>query len=402
MSAEWIETLGGRGGPLVGAALRFLNEHPGAPPSPLPRGAEALRRLAHAIDAWAEREEEPSPQEEGAFLEGAGAVLGCVLLDHIPDGAHAARESAHRVRLGRHGFFDPFRAIENALEGPDARAVLVDEVARAEAEAAARIGVGRAQRLLEARLAALRPDLAIRDHFEATVHLEDGVELDLARVLSVTEGESDSAVDRAIDKLVSMLPGGAGRAGLDWEEVRSALLPRLVSVELLAQVSADPARGRLAARSVLEGALTVALIVGYEGRSRYVRQDELARWPVSPADAHALALANLAERSVEARFARVDTSLGPWVVARTGDGLDAARLLLPTLHDVVAPELGSPFLAAVPHRDALLTCAIEPPELGAALARRARDDAARAPHRIGSALFVVGPGGVLRAHRGAA
>jgi hypothetical protein len=399
MSAAWIEALGPRGGPLVSAALRFLHVHPGAPPLPMPRGAEGLRRLAHAIDAWAERDPEPDVQDEEAFLEGAGALLSCVLLDHIPSGRHAAKASAHRLKLG-HGFFDPFRAIESALEGPDARAVLIEEVARAEAEAEGRDGIGRALRILEARLAALRPDLAIRDAFEATVQLEDGIELDLARVLSATEGESEAAVERAIDKLVSMLPGGSGRAMPAWDELRGALLPRLVSAELLAQIASDPARGELAVRTLLDGALSVALIVGYEGRARYVRKDEVERWPVSAAEAYAVALANLAERSHKARFARVDTSLGPWVVARTGDGLDGARLLLPTLHDVLAPELGSPFLAAVPHRDALLTCAIEPPELGAALARRAQDDAARAPHRIDARLFVIGPSGLARVHRG--
>jgi hypothetical protein len=67
------------------------------------------------------------------------------------------------------------------------------------------------------------------------------------------------------------------------------------------------------------------------------------------------------------------------------------------LHDVLAPELGSPFLAAAPHRDALFACALEPRELRAALAGRAREDAARAPHRISEQLFTIGASGVVRA-----
>lgn len=397
-SAAWIEAIGARAGPLVPAALRFLAEHPGAPPPPLPRGAEALRRLAHAIDAWAEREDEPGSTEEEAFVEGAGALLGCILLDHFPAGLHAAREGAHRVRLGQNGFFDPFRAVEGALEGPDARAVLVAEVACAEAEAASRAGVGRAVRVLRARLASLRPELEVRDHFEATVQLSDGVELDLARVLRATEGEREAAVEQAVDKLVSMLPGGSGTSALAWEEARARLLPRLVSADFVAQLSAEGAGTELALRSMLDGALMVALVVAYEGRSRYVRRDELEGWPLARGEALAVAIENLAAHSASARFARVDTPLGPWVVARTGDGLDGARLLLPTLHEVLAPELGSPFLAAVPHRDTLLACAIEPATLGAAMAKRAAEDAARAPHRVDPRLFVVGPGGSLRPH----
>ncbi len=92
----------------------------------------------------------------------------------------------------------------------------------------------------------------------------------------------------------------------------------------------------------------------------------------------------------------MDTSYGPLVVARSGDGLDGARLLLPTLHSVLAPELGSPFVAAAPHRDALWACACEPESLRAALAHRVREDAARAPHRIGDELFLVAHRGLSR------
>ena len=200
------------------------------------------------------------------------------------------------------------------------------------------------------------------------------------------------AVARAIDKLVSMLPGGPSAPERDLGEVRQALLPRLVPRDFLDD--SPGMRDELALKPVLGGALHAALILGYEGRARYVRQRELAHWSLAPGDALAIALENLAARSARARFARVDTAHGPLVVARTGDGLDGARLLLPTLHDVLAPELGSPFLAAAPHRDALFACAIEPRELRDALAARVRDDAARAPHRISDRLFAIAAHGI--------
>ncbi len=397
LDAGWVDALGARGGPLVAAARAFLSHHRGAPVIPFPRGADGLRRLADAIDAWAEHDEEPSPDEDEGFVEGAGALRGCLLLDHFADGSHAAREGAHRIRVGAHGYFDPFRAIESALEGPDARSVLVDEVARAEDEAAGRAGVGRALRLLIALLAAARGDVSVREHFEQHVVLRDGVELDLSRVLSATDGESDSSVLRALEKLVAMLPGGTQSLALAWDEAAPVILPRLVSADFIDRLPGESGRGELAIRTLLGGSLHVALILGYEGRSRYVRQGELDRWRTSSEDALAVALENLAARSTSARFARVDTSHGPLVVARTGDGLDGARLLLPTLHGVLAPELGSPFLAAAPHRDALWACACEPAPLRAALAARVRDDAARAPHRIGDTLFSIAHRGLERA-----
>lgn len=390
----WLDALAPRGGPLVAAARVFLEAHAGAPPAPLARGGEGLRCLADALDAWAEQDGEPESAEDERFVEGAGALLACLVLDHFPSGAHASRDGAHRVRIGAHGSFDPFRAIDSALEGPSARSVLVEELARAEDEAAGRAGVGRGVAVLERRLRDARPELTIRESFDHHVVLSDGVELDLARVLLATEGQDERAVERAIDKLVSMLPGGAATPGVDLAEARRALLPRLVPPTFMADAPAT--RDALAMRSVLGGALGVALILGYEGRARYVRRSELAAWSLDAEEALAIALENLASRSARARFARVSTSFGPLVVARTGDGLDGARLLLPTLHDVLAPELGSPFLAAAPHRDALFACALEPRELRAALTARVREDAARAPHRISDQLFTLRARGTLR------
>src|SRR5690606_3816506 len=59
-SPAWLDALTPRGGPLVSAARRFLETHAGAPPSPDARGAEGLRTLAKAVDAWAERDDEPT------------------------------------------------------------------------------------------------------------------------------------------------------------------------------------------------------------------------------------------------------------------------------------------------------------------------------------------------------
>ena len=105
----WLSRLAPVAGPLLPAARAFLDGHPGAP-RPLGEGGDGLRQLADAIDDWAEREEVDA-QDEERFVEGAGAVLALLLLAHVGEGAHVAKEGTHRVRLGRGGFFDPFAAI---------------------------------------------------------------------------------------------------------------------------------------------------------------------------------------------------------------------------------------------------------------------------------------------------
>lgn len=380
---SWMRAVGGAGALLV-AAERFLAREGIAI---VPRGAEGLAWLARRIDAFAERED-VSAQDEGSFVEGAGAVLALLLLAHVGEGSHATRDGVHRVRLGARGFFDPFAAIESAIESDSARRALIEHVARAEREARGEEGVGLAASVFERVLAERRPDLEVVARFDRRLWLDGEIEIDLGRAIDASDGAA--ALERSIEKLIAMLPGGAG-AAIARDEAIARLLPRLVAPAMLRE--AGPG---LFARPTAND-VAVALVLAYDGRSRFVRARELEGWSLRADDALGLAIANLAARSATARFARLDTEAGPMIVARTGDGLDSARLLLPTLPDVLAPELGDPFLAAVPHRDALIACAQGSAPLRAALAARAREDALRAPHRITDALFRVAQSGLAPA-----
>lgn len=378
-------------GPLLPAAARFLGREGGA--ASLERGAPTLAWLSRRIDTFAERE--VSAREEAEFVEGAGALLAAVLVDHVGLGAHVERDGVHRIRLGTHGFFDPFQAIETALAASSARTALVAEVARAEAEAAGLAGHGRVARAFERVLSDVRPDLAVDDRFEGRLWLStldsvsdpesSPVEVDLARVIALADGQSDAAVENAVKKLVSMLPGGS-HVGIAREEALTRLLPRVVG-------PAFDLRATLYARPLPNGA-RLCLVLAYDGRSRFVRSHELEGWAIEPDEGVRVALENLAKRSVRARFGRIDTIDGPIIFARTGDGLDSARIVLPGLVDVLGPELGEPFIAAVPHRDALLACRADAPRSLEAMMVRVSDDHARAPHRISDKPFLVDRAGL--------
>jgi len=375
---QWVDALGDAAGPLRTAAQTFAED--------LPAGPEGLRFLVERIESYCEREE-PSADEDRAFVEGAGAALGLLLIAHVGEGAHAQRDGNHRVRLGPFGFFDPFGAIEEILDADDPRAALADAVRGAEAEARGDGPLSRIVTRLSSELASRTPPLIVREHFERYVRLSDETEIDLARVVDATRDGDEADVSRSVDKLLSFL--GGQKEAMSWPEARTRLLPRLLPPGFIGALPAsDGQHGELAIRS-FRPTLDIAVLVGHEGRSRFVRVDELEGWGTSFEDALAIAVENLAARSAAARFARIETDAGPLVVARSGDGLDAARLVLPGLHDVLAPELGSPFLASVPHRDTLLAASREPRSLVEALKQKTSDDAARAPHRIADALYLV-------------
>ncbi|MFO0681336.1 MAG: hypothetical protein U0234_04755 [Sandaracinus sp.] len=373
---RWIDEVPDAG-PLAKAARTFAARELGG--EGVPAGKDALVLLARAIDRHAGGPARPA--EDAAFVEGAGAFLGLVLIARL-GGGHACRDGVHRVRLGPAGFVDPFGAIEEALETEPARAALVDAVARAEAEAAGRGAIARVALAFERVLAEVRPELRITDRFERRLWIDE-TEIDLGRAISAAEGESEATLQAVVKKLVDMLPGGAG-VDVPFAEARARVLPRLVGPRFEPEVAAQRVAGEL----------RVAWVLAYEGRARFVTPRDLARWGCSIETLASCALSNLAERSAKARFARIETPEGPIVMARTGDGHDSARLLLPGLPGTLAPELELPCLVAVPHRDALFACADRPP-LARALAARVAEDCARAPHGISAQIYRLGADGSI-------
>ena len=76
------------------------------------------------------------------------------------------------------------------------------------------------------------------------------------------------------------------------------------------------------------------------------------------------------------------------------DGYDAARLLLSTLHERLAPELDGDFFVATPARDLFMALSIGPDSFVDRLRKRANRDFRRLPYPITDDLFVVTRDGV--------
>jgi hypothetical protein len=372
MTWTWLSDVRGAGlltSPAIAFARRELGDGD-------VRGAPLLLALARAIDAFASRE--VSAQEEARFVEGAGALFGIVLLSHVGEGEHVSRDGANRLRLGRAGFVDPFAAIERALaEGP-AKALLVEATRLAEQEARGEGPIARVALAFERALAAQEDGRTITARFDRALFVGE-IEVDLTRTIEATAFESEGTLTRSVLKLVEMLPGGRGRA-VDRAEAEARLFPRLLgpTFALADAVVTVP----------LALDLRAGLVLAYDGRSRFVAPSDLERWALSITDALAIAVSNLGTRAREPRLARVETDHGTIVMARTGDGLDSARLLSPSLRALLALELGDPFLIAVPHRDVVLACRAGVDALAATMAARTADDAARAPHAISERLYV--------------
>ncbi len=373
MGAEWLDALKDVGGELVPAARDFVDsQHPPMPGT----GASGVRWLAAQVEHFVDSEE-PTPADD-RFVEGAGAVLGLLLIEHL-GGRTRERDGCHRVQLGRFGWFDPFGAIEAALDADDPRVCLSEHLSVAEREADQNGPVSRVVRVFAEALGRERPELEIESQFGLSVDLSNGASIDLARLEHVAQDQDDDAATDAAKRIISMLPGPQGEPHTPWHQAASRLLPRLISQDFLRSLPADQALYL----DEVGNDVHLSLQLRYDTRARYIRATEVDSWPLQRAAARQQALENLADRSKSLRLERVANDI---VRIRKGDGLDGARLLLPDLAARLARIDAGVWVAAAPHRDVLLLARAEAVE---ALGQRATEAAMRAPHPISSSVFVI-------------
>jgi len=376
---SWLDELGERGGAFPEVAQRFCAWR--RAPEPLPRGAEAVRWLADAIDAFA-HDTKASDDDDARFVEGAGAFLGALLVDRL-GASHVARRGEHRVLLGSNGFFDPFGAIDAILDAESTDEELRARLQAAEAEARGEGPIARVVGTFRRVLAEERPELSIRARFGLELELADDVEVDLKRLaeLGPSHGVIEGGViEGAARRLVALLPGGSEDArALSFAEVEARLVPRLIGPKLLEGLGA---RADSLWTAPFGHDVSVALQLRFEGRARYVRRDEEERWRAEGAEPFSTALLALALRPPPKLVTLEDEGV---LVARTGDGLDSARVLLPDVRDALVESLGPGTLLGVPHRDTFVAGTDR-----ARVARHVRESFARAPHGISEALFRLG------------
>ena len=126
-----------------------------------------------------------------------------------------------------------------------------------------------------------------------------------------------------------------------------------------------------------------------------ITTEQLVRWGVDVEDMDILARENLARYAPDLEIQLVDSSEGgrAAIVARQ-DGYDAARLLLTSLHDRLAPKLKGDFYVAAPARDMFLAISIAPSVFVDRIHRRVEHDYRRLPYPITSDFFVVTRDGV--------
>ncbi len=161
----------------------------------------------------------------------------------------------------------------------------------------------------------------------------------------------------------------------DWETAASRIFPLLrpagtqglhvaeLDLEALTATS-DKSHGQPIVDDGPAG-LAVVYAIAASGFDVIVNGDHLLSWGVGTIELQAAAIANLAAWSSGAPWSSEASERRRVLSSSTGDGWDAARILLPDVHDHIRRELAGPgrLLVGLPERHLLIAALMQPDDI---------------------------------------
>jgi uncharacterized protein YtpQ (UPF0354 family) len=166
-----------------------------------------------------------------------------------------------------------------------------------------------------------------------------------------------------------------GNADASFRDVRDAILPVLKPQTAFRRLSDQPAV------TPFPGNLRVVYAVQKPDSFMLVTPADLERWQQSVGDIHRLALANLLRETRREQPLRCEEKLCGWA---SGDGYDAARLVVPELRAAIVRKIG-PAVYAVPRESVYVALPIR---LAERIKSRVEHDFVMAPNPVSGDLFV--------------
>jgi hypothetical protein len=203
---------------------------------------------------------------------------------------------------------------------------------------------------------------------------------DLYRLTLLHPEDMRHRIERWIVELLRAGEGSPDREG-SFEELKDRILPMVLTEKEV------QARHSQTQTQPLVSGLFVGYAIDSDRSIAYIPRLQFESWGISQDDLHETALDNLVSRS-ESMAAQDEDGKISLILFQTGDGYDASRLLLPTLHERLREHLGSPFAAAIPHRDILL-CFRNDEETVGRVKGQVVEDFRKMPHQVSDKLLLV-------------
>ena len=200
----------------------------------------------------------------------------------------------------------------------------------------------------------------------------------------LSEPQSLDAVITLAVQQAAAVPGSL--SGLEQRAPVSALLPQLKDAAFLRDAAREA--GTLVSRPFADD-LSVVYVADAPAAMRYITEGDLRvqGWTVERLDG--VALDNLRQRMATTPFSQANQGLQTAVISVTGDGYDAARILVPELREMLAQHLPGRLLFGLPTRDILVAIGDADPAYVKQVARRVRDDYESRPFPLSPHLYAM-------------
>lgn len=210
----------------------------------------------------------------------------------------------------------------------------------------------------------------------------------LFRMVQVEPGRGLEIVENYLERLIE---GDAiGSMPLPLSVAKPRIMPRIQPISIFEHLDQEQV-----AHIPYVNDTVIVFVIDMPQMTVSITVEQLLRWGLDSEDLDGIARQNLERYTPDLQIQLIDSSEGgrAALVARH-DGYDAARLLLTSLHERLAPELRGDFYVATPARDMFLAMTCDPTEFVARLHKRVQHDYKRLPYPITDEFFVVTQDGV--------
>ena len=181
------------------------------------------------------------------------------------------------------------------------------------------------------------------------------------------------------------------RSTSTYSDLSERIYPMIKPLAMLVEVR-ERRLPMLAYREFL-GDLMIAYVIDEDRSVAYINEEHLERWGVSIHDLHAQAIANLRRRTdANVKYTTVGAGEQRLFIYNSGDGYDAARLLLSDVLSGWARDLPGQLIIGIPNRDFLIAFSDANPEILRAVAAQVQADAAQQQYGLTEQLFTLEQG----------
>ena len=221
--------------------------------------------------------------------------------------------------------------------------------------------------------------------------LLNGRHLDLENLYRMVQVEPSRGVELVENYLERIIEGDAlGSMPLPFTVAKPRIMPRIQPESIFEHLD----RNQVAHIPYVNDTVII-FVIDMPQMTVSITVEQVVQWEVDLDTLDLLARSNLMRYTPDLEVQIMESSEGGRAaLLACQDGYDAARLLMDTLHERLAPELGSDFLVATPARDMLLALSHSPEPFVDRLRKRVEADYRRLPYPITEDLFLVTRDGV--------